>query len=398
MQKKVDTLVIVVYNRVENVRKWLRIAGNIRTVVIHNTDTPELGPPVTGNYDYIPRPNTGFDIGAFQDVCANRLPGFPADWQRLLWVTDDCFPMRPDYLEAFAGDGVRCMKISPYVKRHIRTTGFAISRQDAARLTFPADPITTKEQCYQFEHRSLYNTFLQQCMKLNIPVEQVAPDETSPLWDTGYHRKLDRYAEFKAQWGFDAPTTADLRGHQSVEVICPIYNQFPAIISSLIMQTHKNWRLRLIHDGPDMLGLENYVNLINDDRISIEFRPHVGNWGHSYRAEGLAQSKGDFTLITNADNYHSPVFFERLIPKVKSVGAYCTHMVHSYKNWEVIACRMQRGYVDCAGVLLNTKMAQQVGWNNVTEHSADWLFFQDLIRKFGPLSFKPVKGCLLVHN
>lgn len=388
----VDTLVIVVYNRMANVNLWMKLLAScppVRVVVIHNNDTPQPIPDCI----YINRPNIGFDTGAFQDVCRNRLQGFPDDWQRLLWVTDDTFPMSRDFLTHFEGDEVRCMKISPFVRRHIRTTGFAISRAQAERLVFPADPITTKDQCYAFEHRG-NNTFLKQCPN----AVQVWPDETSPLWDTGYHRKLDRYTEFKSTWGLDAPTTKELIAVNTVDVICPIYKQFPAIISSMIMQTHRNWRLRLIHDGPDDNGIESYINAVNDDRIKFETRPHTGNWGHKHRADALQESTADYVLITNADNQYSPVFLERMIPKVKTVGAYCTQMVHSYKNWDVINCRMARGYVDCGGVLLRTSLAQQVGWRDVTSHSADWFFFADLISKFGPLSFKPVKGCLFNHN
>jgi len=101
---KIDTLVIVLYDRYANLAKWLTILSKTdrpkNVVVIHNIDAAnELELP---GFTHIKRKNTGYDIGAFQDVCKDRLPGFPADWQNLLWLTDETFPKRPEKRERFA--------------------------------------------------------------------------------------------------------------------------------------------------------------------------------------------------------------------------------------------------------------------------------------------------------
>lgn len=402
----IDTLVIVVYNRLHNLQTWFEIlkqCPKVRTVVIHNSGPSKEFLLLCGDNGaiYIPRENIGFDIGAFQDICMDRLSGFPEDWERLLWVADDAFPMRSDFLSYFhlqEGEGVRCMEISPYVQRHIRTSGFSIARSTAKRLTFAADPIATKLQCYLFEHRGR-NTFLAQIRAMGLVAVMVETKELSPLWDTGYHRRLNRTSEFKRAWALSALAKPD-PGSRLVTVICPIYRQFPAIISSMVMQTNPNWELWLINDGEDENGIENYVNLVNDDRIKYFQHEHRGTWGHSYRAEYLQKVKTPYTVITNADNQHAPVYIEYMLKGFTpgTVATYCSYMVHSYKDWQVIKCLPQRGYMDCAGVMLDTKKAQSVGWRDITTHSADWTFFNDLLRTFGPESFQRVKGCLLTHN
>jgi hypothetical protein len=408
----IDTLVIVVYDRYDNLKKWFDILKQCtikpkNVVVIHNIDATgtDYGPLCRMNDSlYIQRENIGFDIGAFQDVCMNRLPGFP-EWDQLLWCTDDCFPMQKDFLNHFAlqkGEGIRCMEISPYVRPHVRTTGFSITRQVAEKLIFPADPITTKQHCYLFEHRWAKHTLLDQVKRMGLSVLMAAPRETSPMFDTGYHRRLKRDAELNKTWNIDiTPTAPVMPDNPKVTIICPIYKSFPAIISSLIMQTYKNWELLLIHDGPEEGHIKTFVELVNDDRIKfIETKEHVGNWGHSYRSEYIHKADGEYILITNADNQHVPVYLEYMLKGFGDgvIATYCSEMVHSYKAHQVIPCTLKRGYIDCAGVLVKTSAAKAVGWVNTTEHSADWIYFQDLISKFGVKSFMKVRGCLLIHN
>lgn len=406
----IDTLVIVVYDRFANVEKWLRILRVAQRpkniIVIHNTDEDFI-------YDFqnienakvIGRKNVGFDTGAFQDVCLNRLPGFPRDWKQLLWCTDDTFPMVENYLDYFAlksGEGVRAMEISHYVREHIRTTGFSIRREVAEKLRFPADPVVTKQHCYLFEHRWYRNTLLDQVRQLKYSATMVAPAASSPMFDTGYHRRLPRDKELALKWGFEAAPDPE-RQEAGVTIICPIYNSFPAVIASLIMQTYKDWKLLLIHDGPEESGgVAAFINAVNDDRITyLETPQKVGNWGHAIRSEYINKVKTEYLIITNPDNYYVPVFLEYMLkpftPGRNIVASYCSAMVHSYRNWETQQCRLARGHVDCGGVLLKTEAAQLVGWKSL-EHSADWIFFADIIARYGVQKWIAVKGTLFVHN
>lgn len=406
--KKFTHICIVIYNRFHNLRHWLECwekcdQENAKVIVIHNADKPDSDYSdlcEKHQVQYIKRHNIGFDIGAFQDVCKNRLKGFP-DWERILWMTDDTFPMAFDFVEKFnktmkPGVGVACMYISPYVTRHIRTTGFMIDRPTAEKLQFPADPVISKQHCYLFEHRAKGNVFYNQVKSMGLQVEMVADNKTSPLWDSGYHRRIDRQKEHEKTFG-------EVKRDDKILFICPIYKNYPQIISSLLLQTHKNWVLMLIHDGPDVAGVQKFVP--EDPRIIFSETPkHGGAWGHYIRQVGIEQFKdfADYIVITNPDNYHTPIYCEYLLrgfgDRDSSIAVYCNEMTHSYKAWQTIPCRLEKGYIDIAGIMIRTWAAAEVGWQDINSHSADWVFISDLIKKYGVQRFHRIKGNLFVHN
>lgn len=417
-------VVVIVYNRFENLKHWCycwKVCDQMgaELVVIHNSDfedTKYEAVVLEAGGVYIRRKNIGFDIGALQDVFRGRLEGFPK-WDRLFWATDDTFPMTTDFLRKFSswmvrGVGVVCTKISEEVRLHIRTTGFMIDSTTASRIGFPADPIITKSHCYDFEHRATKGIFLQQVRGMGLLVKQVAADEISPVFDAGFWKKLKREQEHKLVFKKPIPPQTQLKVHQrfvhkpqtksgSVTFICPIYNSFPAIISSLLMQTNKDWILWLIHDGqPENDKIKEYVNFINDPRIVYKqtaFRNN--NWGHQIRADFLQQVQTEFVVITNPDNQLVPSFIEYMKAgfMIGTVGTWCSHMVHSYRKWDTQECRLERGWIDCSGMMLRTAEAKAVGWKSL-EHSADWFFFENLIKVYGINRFAKVKGTLLIHN
>lgn len=402
---------IIVYNRFKNIERWAACwkqcnTKNAELVIIHNCDLPaEIIKYKTyckaNKIKYISRPNQGFDIGAFQDVCKERLQGFP-EYDYLLWCTDDTFPMSKDFMTPFIDKfkkpdiGISCMQISSSVSFHVRTTGFCIRKETSLKIIFPADPIVTKGHCYLFEHRGGDKTFTNQIRQMGLSCEAVATNDISPLWDSGYWKRLDRMAEHNRIFNMEYT-----RGDK-VTFICTIFNTYPQIISSLILQTHKNWELILIHDGPtDNHGIREQAR--QDSRIKyIETKERVGNWGHALRQWALNEfDLGDYTMITNADNYYVPVFIEYMLKGFKShtaVATYCDTMTHSYKAWEVIPCKLERGYLDAGGVLVKSNIAKEIGWQNTLEHSADWLYFSEIAAKYSWSNFIPVKGNLFVHN
>ena len=391
-----NLLVIVVYNRVENINRWLKVwqqcKQSAHMVIIHTgPDALTIPEGIT----YIRRPNIGFDIGSLQDVCNERLAGFPNDWQKMLWCTDDTLPMQPDFLDVFFNKltgkvGCVAMEISPYVRKHIRTTGFAITKEVSKKLTFPVDPIVTKEHCYQFEHRS-GNIMYNQILLMKLEVLMAAPAKDSPLFDFGYHRRL-KQREAEHYTTFAEPNKA----LPKVVIICPTYNNYPQIASALLCQTYQNWELHIVHDGPGT------IELPKDKRIKFtQTAQRAGNWGHSIRAAWLHKVDSEYLIISNPDNYYMPLFLEKAVAALqsnpKAVAAYCDQIVHNYTGYKVMNCSLNRGYIDCGQVLLKTKEAQSVGWNSM-EHSSDWFFFNDIANKFGKDKFITFSGCHFVHN
>lgn len=403
---------IVVYNRFDNLKHWVRCWKDIderneaELVIIHTGTEVEKFKSVCEGVTYIHRENIGFDIGCFQDVCRERLQGFPNDWDYILWCTDDTFPMSKNFIEPFITEiekpnvGLSCMQISkskPGNIIHVRTTGFCISKETSLRLTFPADPVKTKQDCYLFEHRAGKKTLCEQVRAMGFDVIQVAPNATSPLWDSGFWKRLDRQAEH------DAVFPSQKKSGDKVTFICTIYNSYPQIISSLMLQTHQNWELILIHDGPASDSVKSSID-ITDGRVKfIETKERVGNWGHKNRQWALNEIElGDFVVVTNSDNYYTPVFIEYMLKGFKkshtAVATFCSEMTHSYKAWQTIPCKTELGYIDSGGVMVKSDIAKEVGWRDTESHSSDFTYFSDIAAKYSWGNFISVKGNLFVHN
>ena len=198
--------------------------------------------------------------------------------------------------------------------------------------------------------------------------------------------------------------------------ICPIYNSYPQIISSLICQTNPNWELLLIHDGPNSTGLLDIINKYNDSRVRyIELKERINDYGHSLRQYALREIKHkniktncDYVVITNPDNYYIPIFIDEMLKPFKNkkiVATYCSKFVHGYISAQedgdyrfgTISTKLELGYIDCGGVVIRKKEACEIGWNSLEIYS-DWTYFKDLIEAFGEDKWERVMGCLFIHN
>lgn len=418
---------VVVHDRKHNLERWLAVwkAASIPDAelrIIHNIPQNDLRrdfATMAAGVIYIPRQNIGMDIGAFQDVCRGRLKGFQNDFDYLLWCADDMFPMRPSFVEEFIAPlsdpsvGLTCFEISPQVRRHIRTTGFCVRAETLSKINFDMDPIRTKEDCYGFEHRGR-KTLLSEIEGMGLKALQISPVPTSPVWDSGGGgiKWPDREEEFKRAWKIDHLPA-------KVLVLAPAFNRYPVIVASMLEQTYKNWELHLIHDGPAPASFPRF----DDDRIIFSELPlRKKEFGHPIRIDWLNKIRagsiaGDYVLITNDDNYHAPVFLEKLVRPLEAdktlVGSYCSQMVHNYKGpdgesppdgdhftdgYGVIDTKPQLGYIDCAAVLVRAKAAGAAGWPS-TRHSSDWDYLNNTARREGGWDkFKKVFGALLVHN
>lgn len=403
---------IVIYDRLKNLERWIEIWNQCNTKdselrVIHNFYSESEQHAfkqlcAKNKITYIPRKNVGMDIGVFQDVAKKRLPAFNNDFDNLIWVTDDVFPMRKDFVKYYVGIlnqynvGVVCMEKSLEVKPHIRTSGFAIKKDALNKLQFHTD-IKTKEDCWQFEHKN-NNAFLEQIIKMNLAVIQPELVESSVFWDS--HMRKSRLEENLKEF----PTLKK----NKVIVVCPAYNRYPVIISSMIAQTYQDWELHLIHLGKNDY-IRNLVEAHNDERIIYTEDTNClpGQWAHPIRQKYLQLMKenqigldSDYVLITNEDNYYVPTFFEMMLKPFSDVGViatYCSDMIHSYKAHEVINVKLEVGYIDCGGVVIRKAHAANVGWNDLS-HSSDWIYFENIMSAYGKDKWFKVNGCLFVHN
>jgi hypothetical protein len=408
---------IIVYDRIQNIQEWIRCwqvcekYENAELVVIQNKpdDIQANAMQVlceSNGIKYFVKENIGYDIARLKDVFEETIEGFPNDWTHLIWFTDDCLPMDRNFIKRYIDKliqpnvGVVCYELSDEYKTHIRTTGFAIIKEVARQIHIPS--VITKEDCWQFEHRSP-NAFYEQVKRLGLEVKMVSALERSVVWDSGKWRvKKNREKEHYQVFPKEEKSTT-----QKVAIICPIYKQFPMIIGSMIAQTHKNWKMLLVHDGEDELNIKAYVEFLNDPRIKFEVSEKVGYYGHPIRQKSLERMKAkelfpdsNYVLITNGDNYHMPTFLEFMLRgfnKDSIVATYCRSMVHDYLRYGIIHCKLELGHIDCASVLVRKDIACDVGWKS-KEHSSDWLYFKDIMDKYGKGNWNAVDGCLMVHN
>lgn len=202
-------IIVVVYDRLGNLKRWVDSwwaceQFESTLVIIHNnTENTECRNYCEANgVIYIQRENIGFETGAFQDVIKGRLCQ-DIDWDIIFCLTDDIFPMRKTFLQEYVEVmnqpyvGVACMEISDVVTTHVRTGGFMIRKEVADKLYFPADPITTKDECFYFEHAGGKDTLTMQILKLGLRILPVtATLEDSPVWDSHVRSYLDRWEEF----------------------------------------------------------------------------------------------------------------------------------------------------------------------------------------------------------
>ncbi len=197
-----------------------------------------------------------------------------------------------------------------------------------------------------------------------------------------------------------------------VTIICPIYNSYPQIISALICQTYTNWKLLLVHDGPNSTNLKKLVAYTDDKRIHYwETAERKHNWGHHIRKECLEKMdqlshNTDFVLITNPDNWYAPIYLEKMVGGFdkNTIACYPGAFVHGYLSpqpdgdykFGTIETKLELGWIDCGCPLIRKKAACLVGWPSMEIYS-DWDYLKGVIDRFGATSFKRIPGTLFVH-
>jgi hypothetical protein len=428
---------VVIYNRIKNLKRWLEIweklnPENAELRIIHNVhpeNNRENFSAIVGNrknVKYIPRMNIGMDIGAFQDVCGNRLQGFDNNFEFLIWFTDDTMPIKNNFIDVYLRHfenplvGLTCYEISPQIKKHVRTTGFCLRIQTLFKIKFEVHQIKTKQDCYQFEHRSEKN-LMNQIISMGLTVLQIAPIKSSPVYDTegGGMQWVDRSKEFLRQWQFEMPPS-------KVVIIAPAFLKYPTIAASMLNQTYENWELHLVHAGP---APHDYPKF-KDERIKFfATSSNRKNFGHPIRFDWLNKVKAgeivcDYVVVTNDDNYHVPHFLEKLIKPLDQdqnlIGSYCSMIVHNYQGgpeyepderqsknmrelghiddgYGIINVKPEIGFIDVAGVVLRSEIAGKTGWNSL-RHSSDWDYINTAVMNNGGWNkMKKVFGSLVVH-
>ena len=197
---------------------------------------------------------------------------------------------------------------------------------------------------------------------------------------------------------------------KSVTIVCVCYrryDQLPILIYAFMAQTLQNFRLLVLHDGPDerMHALLLRYKAEFPDRLSFVFSDKRHNdYGHSLRDLGIKLADSDYLLITNDDNYYCPRFLEFMFVAIErdDLDLVLCNMVHSYDihgipSYNVLVTQPKRLFVDIGCFIVRTAIAKQVGFRDKS-HDGDATFVEDLPVAKPDIKIGKVDKVLFVHN
>lgn len=193
-----------------------------------------------------------------------------------------------------------------------------------------------------------------------------------------------------------------------VDIIAVTYGQneiLKCFINSIKAQTSNNWRLVIIHDGPNAKLHKDLKDngYLSSHRITFIQHPvRTENYGHLLRKWSLENViRNEYVLLTNGDNYYTPNMIEEVSKRSEDLIYF--DLVHSHKtiynnnkstygymNSE-LACKK----IDMGNVVIKSELSKKVGFNSVA-FNADWIYFTEVL-KLSPSIFK-IDKVLFVHN
>jgi glycosyltransferase involved in cell wall biosynthesis len=197
-----------------------------------------------------------------------------------------------------------------------------------------------------------------------------------------------------------------------IEIICVSYKQpgpLKVLVQSFLNQTADNWRLVVVHDGPDAEfdALMAAYKKEGNGRIrywSTETR--FNDWGHTLRDMGIKKARGDYVLLTNGDNYYVPKFIEMVTRGIEETNpdVVLFDMVHNYQNagltisppYTTLKTKLAWGFIDVGSAVVRTKLARAVGFRDKTA-GGDQVYFADL-QGHSDLKVCKINSVLFIHN
>lgn len=202
----------------------------------------------------------------------------------------------------------------------------------------------------------------------------------------------------------------------ALTVICVAYRRYrnlPVLIHSFLAQTLQNFKLIVIHDGPDA-EMEALLKPFREQHPGvIDFcfsEQRYNDYGHTLRDIGIRLADTEYLLITNDDNYYVPKFLEYMFmpiqqqPEAPPDIVFCD-MVHSHLNpglrrqlpYNPFETRPERNGIDMGCFIARTALARQVGFRD-KGFAGDATYFEDLVRATGEPRIIKIPMTLFVHN
>jgi hypothetical protein len=190
------------------------------------------------------------------------------------------------------------------------------------------------------------------------------------------------------------------------------FGQLKVFVQSWINQTKNNWMLTVIHDGPSEefnLIMKEYSSECQSRIEYLTTESRFNDYGHSLRDMGLKNIKGDYVLLTNADNYFIPKAIEFIseVFNEHQPEIVLFDMVHSHNGpggrdlpeYSYFETKFERRSLDISSAIVKASLAEKVGFRDKT-HDGDASYFEDIMKLKGPegLSIAKISRVLFVHN
>ena len=189
------------------------------------------------------------------------------------------------------------------------------------------------------------------------------------------------------------------------------YNHIPIMIHSFLTQTNPNWKMVILHDGPD----EEHTNIVQpylEKHSNIEYhqsKERYNDWGHSLREWGINEFVDTpWTLITNDDNYYVPTFLDECYSVISDQNNAEFIMVDCLMNTVVSNAVNQNKYqvqytfpkttlIDMGSFIVKQDILKTVGFKSKT-FSADGVLVDSIIDTYPDLNCYKINQALFVHN
>lgn len=181
--------------------------------------------------------------------------------------------------------------------------------------------------------------------------------------------------------GMDKPTI------EIISVAFERLGELKVFVQCILNQRQANWKLRVIHDGPNeefRKIMQHYAEERPEQIFYEETRDRYNDWGHSLREIGLAHATGDYVLITNADNYYIPRFIGYVTEAIEQTNAdmISWDMVHSHESpgesyapsYSYFRTEWRRFGIDMGAAVVRRSLAQRAGFPD-KGHDGDATYF-----------------------
>ena len=195
------------------------------------------------------------------------------------------------------------------------------------------------------------------------------------------------------------------------------YGELRVFVQSWLNQSDRNWILTVIHDGHDdeFVQIMKYFTALEPDKIDYKCTDiRFNDYGHSLREIGLHSARGDYVLLTNADNYYIPKALEFINAalvehKSSNVDVVIFDMVHSHSNpgrkklpsYSFFEVSYQGESIDMGAAIVATDLAKKAGFSDKS-FAADAAYFESVASKKNAggekLYIIKIPSVLLIHN